>query len=105
MNNNQPTKGFRVLSANSLRVYQKAARDFEIVTGRPADKADTESVEAWKASLIGRGLAVNTIRNYLSALATISGIKVELPKREKFKGRRLLSADHVRMVMSVVTKY
>jgi hypothetical protein len=105
MNDKLIKQGFRVLSPNTFRAYQRAARDFEAVTGRPVDQADIESIEAWKASMAGRGWAVNTIRRELSAVSALSGVKVELPKREKVKGRRLLSADQVRIMMSVVTKY
>lgn len=95
------TFNWRVLSENTVRSYEQAARDFNQVTGRRIDQADVESAEAWKASMIGRGLAVSTIRSRLIALKVISGVKVLLPKRQP-SAPVILSGEQVRKVMSIV---
>jgi hypothetical protein len=93
---------WRTLSPNTMRAYTRAAVDFEAVTGRPVDRADAGSIEAWRASMIGRRLSVSTIRQRLSAVAIISGVRVELPRRSKSQAL-LLDAGQVRAVMSVVS--
>ena len=72
---------WRVASPNTLRSYESAAKDFETVTGRPVHQADPVSVNSWQASMQARGLSVNTIRARLSAVAVISGVRVQLPKK------------------------
>lgn len=96
------TFNWRVLSPHTIRAYEHAARDFQQVTGLKANQATVESIEAWRASMEGRGLAVGTIRQRLSALAVISGVKVLLPKRTAAR-RRLLSLAQVRNLMTVVS--
>jgi hypothetical protein len=95
------TFNWRVLSENTVRSYEQAAKDFELVTGCPIQHADVESAEAWRASMIGRGLSVSTIRSRLIALKVISGVKVLLPKRQPVVPVTL-SAEQVRKVMSIV---
>lgn len=96
------TLNWRVLSPNTLRAYEQAAKDFETVTGRRVEHADSESIAAWQASMTGRNLSVNTIRKRLSVVSLLSGVKVELPKPEKAQSVRTLTADQVRKVMSIV---
>lgn len=93
---------WRVLSPNTLRAYTIAARDFEAVTGVPVQKADVVSIARFRDSMEGRKLSVSTIRQRLSAVAVLSGVRVELPRRAT---RRLpiLSAAQVRALMSKIT--
>lgn len=95
------TPNWKVAEPNTLRAYTTAARDFETVTGLPADRADTISLASWEASMRARGLAVNTIRQRLSAIGVISGVKVQLPKREKANAH-LLSAEEIRSIIAHV---
>lgn len=98
------TFNWRVLSPNTLRSYTLAARDFELVTGIPVQNADEVSLAAFRASMEGRKLSTGTIRLRLSAVSVLSGVKVELPQRQKAEGKRMtLSAEQVGSVMAVVT--
>lgn len=97
------TFNWRVLSPNTLRVYTQSAKDFETVTGRRVDQADTESIAAWQASMEGRNLSGNTIRKRLSVVSLLSGVKVNLPKYQKPQLRPLLNAEQVHALMSIVT--
>lgn len=96
------TFSWRVLSPNTLRSYEQAAKDFEIVAGFPIRLADDVSIARWQASMEARGMSVNTIRTRLSALSVITGIRVELPKREHVQ-HITLSAEQVRAILSVVS--
>lgn len=96
------TFNWRVLSPNTLRSYTTAARDFETVTGIPVHKADEVSIARYRASMEGRKLSTGTIRIRLSAVAVLSGVTVELPRRKTAKCPTL-SAEQVRSLMSVVT--
>ena len=86
---------WKVVEPNTLKAYNVAVKDFETVTGSPVDRADAVSISAWQKSMEARGLAINTIRQRLSAVSVISGVKVQLPPREKSK-LMTLSADEVR---------
>ena len=98
------TFNWRVLAPGSLRAYTKAAHDFEAVTGRSVDQADVESIETWRASMIGRGLSVSTIRLRLSAVSVISGVKVLLPKRQPTMPV-ILTTEQVRKMISIVADH
>lgn len=93
---------WRVLEPNTLRAYELAVQDFQDVTGAPIDQATSDLASAWQASMQSRGFAVNTIRQRLSALRTITGLRVELPKRQK-ASYALLSATQIRTLMSMVS--
>lgn len=95
---------WRVLSPATLRAYTLAARDFEQVTGCRIQDADEASIAAFRSSMEGRKLSVSTIRQRLSAVAVLSGVEVELPKRSD-AGKRpsILNAEQVRSVMAKVT--
>lgn len=60
-------------------------KDFETVTSTRVDRADAVSIKSWQASMEARGFAANTIRSRLSAVSVVSGVKVELPKRERLE--------------------
>lgn len=96
------TFNWRVVSANTLKAYTLAAKDFETVTGLPVDRADVVALSRWHQSMQGRGLAVNTIRQRLSAVCVISGAHYALPERQKAECS-MLSADQVRSMMAVVS--
>jgi site-specific recombinase XerD len=74
---------WKVASPNTMRAYHSAARDFANVTGISAAQADPALLATWQASMEARGLSANTIRARLSAVAVISGVKVQLPKKNK----------------------
>src|SRR5688572_14348984 len=93
------TFNWRAIEPNTLRAYAVAVKDFETVTGRRVDLADTISIAAWRASMEARGLAINTIRARLSAVSVVSGVKVELPKRQKLEVA--MSLDQVRSFFAV----
>lgn len=77
------TFNWRAIEPNTLRAYTVAVKDYETVTGIRVDQADVTSIYIWQKSMEGRGLAINTIRARLSAVSVVSGVKVELPKRQK----------------------
>jgi site-specific recombinase XerD len=95
------TINWKVAEPNTLRAYNVAVKDFETVTGIRVDQADAASISAWQASMEGRGLSINTIRQRLSAVSVISGVKVQLPKRPKAECITL-SADQVRAMFQRV---
>lgn len=92
---------WKVIEPNTQRAYSVAARDFECVTGVSVKQADSVSVARWEESMRARGLAVNTIRQRLSAISMISGVKVQLPKREKYK-TQILSANEIKAIVAHV---
>jgi hypothetical protein len=92
---------WRVLEPNTLRAYTLAGQDFQQVTGVSMDQATAELALAWQRSMERRGFSINTIRQRLSALRTISGVQVQLPRREKAESA-LLSGAQIRSVMSMV---
>ncbi len=98
-----PIFNWHVLSENTMRSYEQAAKDFNLVTGLSYDQATVEAVASWHASMIGRKLATSTIRQRLSAMAVMSGIKVQLPKREAAEVQ-LLNAEEIRRVMAEVKR-
>lgn len=93
---------WRVLEPSTLRAYELAGHDFSQITGKPMQSATLETVESWLASMRARKFSINTIRQRLSALRTISGIKIELPKRPK-TDRTIMNAKQVRALMAVVS--
>src|SRR5262245_15407618 len=93
---------WHVLEPNTLRAYERAAQDFQQVTGLPMDQATTDLAKHWTYSMETRGLAVNTIRQRLSALRTISGLHVDLPKRTRVEPV-LLDGTQIRTVMAMVS--
>jgi hypothetical protein len=95
------TLNWKLAEPNTQRAYQVAAKDFETITGLAAQRADAVSIARWEASMYERGLKVNTIRQRLSAVSVISGVKVELPKREKTECT-WLSADQVKAILAEV---
>jgi hypothetical protein len=95
------TINWKVAEPNTLRAYTAAARDFETVTSIRVDRADTVSISAWQSSMEGRGLSINTIRQRLSAVSVISGVPVQLPRREKSQPLTL-TADQVRAMFQHV---
>ena len=100
-NTTQPFQ-WRVLEPNTLRAYENAGQDFLQITGVKMDQATAELALAWQKSMEYRGFSVNTIRQRLSALRTVTGLPIELPKRQK-TDYPLLSADQVRALMSMVS--
>lgn len=93
---------WRVLQPHTLRAYEYAGQDFLLTTGVSMDQATAELAFAWIKSMESRGFSVNTIRQRLSALRTLSGVQVELPRREK-STYPLLSGAQIRAMMSVVS--
>jgi hypothetical protein len=94
------TFNWRAIEPNTLRAYAVAVKDFETVTGIRVDLADAVSISLWQKSMQARGLAVNTIRARLSAVSVVSGVKVELPKRQKLEVA--MSLDQVRSFFAVI---
>ena len=92
---------WKVVQPNTLRAYTVAARDFETATGIRADQADVISIAAWQNNMEERGLAVGTIRTRLSAISTITGIKIQLPKRDGECGKTL-SLEQVKLFFNVI---
>lgn len=95
------TFNWKVVQPNTLRAYTLAARDYETFSGRAVNQADAESITAWQQDMEERGLAVGTIRSRLSAIGTITGIKVQLPKRNGECGKSL-SLEQVRLFFDVI---
>lgn len=95
------TFNWKVLQPNTMRSYTTAARDYETFTGQPVSQADAESIAAWQEDMEERGLAVGTIRSRLSAIGTITGVKIQLPKRNGECGKTL-SLEQVRLFFSVI---
>lgn len=95
---------WRVASPNTLRSYQTAVKDFETVTSVRVDRADDESIATWQASMEARGLSTNTIRCRLSAVAIVSGVKVQLPKKHKQVGTPILSDDQIKVFFRQIQK-
>lgn len=98
---NNPHIQWRAIEPNTLRAYEQADRDFQNITGHPIKQATAELALIWQKSMESRDFAVNTIRQRLSALATLSGVKVNLPKRERTEPVFLESAQ-IRTMMSMV---
>src|SRR5688500_16445611 len=94
------TFNWRAIEPNTLRAYAVAVKDFETVTGIRVDLADAERITLWQKSMQARGLAINTIRARMSAVAVVSGVKVELPKRQKLDVT--MSLDQVRSFFAVI---
>lgn len=94
---------WKVASPNTMRAYHSAAKDFGAVTGVQADQADAVSLALWQASMEARGLSANTIRARLSAVAVISGVKVQLPKKHKAVAFTM-SDDQVRAFFQKIEK-
>lgn len=79
---------WRVASANTLRGYAAAAKDFETATGSRVDRADSASMQKWHDGMKRRGLASNTIRTRIAAVRILSGVQYPLPPKEKAENRR-----------------
>lgn len=93
---------WKVLQPNTMRSYTVAAKDYEKFAGKSVSQADAESILAWQKDMEQRGLTVGTIHFRLSAVGTISGVKVELPKRVKSECCKTLSLEQVRLFFSVI---
>lgn len=93
---------WRVLEPNTLRAYMCAGRDFQLATGVQIDQATPELAIAWRISMERRGFSTNTIRQRLSALRTVTGLSIELPRRVKSEVR-ILNAEQVRAMLSHVS--
>lgn len=93
---------WRVMAPETLKAYSTAVRDFETVTSLSVDRADTVSLARWQASMEARGLAVNTIRQRLSAVCMISGVAYSLPARKTIESQ-CLTIDQVRAILMIVT--
>lgn len=93
---------WRAIAPATLKAYTVAAREFETVTGLGVDRADLVSLSCYQHSMEARGLAVNTIRQRLSAVCVISGAHFVLPAREKGQ-TNLLNTEQVRRLMAIVT--
>lgn len=98
---NNPRIQWRAIEPNTLRAYEQAARDFQKVTGYPMKQATLELALTWQESMKARDFAPNTIRQRLSALATMSGVRVDLPKRERTEPVYLQDTQ-IRTMMSLV---
>ena len=98
------TFNWRVASPNTLRAYLTAMKEFETVTGMRVDRANVVSIETYRASMEVRGLSRNTIRCRLSAVSIVSGVKVELPKKQKAEGSLVLSDDQVQAFFRQIGK-
>lgn len=92
---------WKVLEANTVRAYETAAHDYAEVIGSPITTATSETARRWETTMELRGYSVNTIRQRLSALATLSGTKIPLPRRPRFE-TQALSAEQIRRLMSAV---
>ena len=91
---------WRTVQPNTLRAYAVAVKDFETVAGIRVDLADAASICIWQKSMQARGLAINTIRARLSAVSVVSGVKVELPKRQRLDVT--MGLDQVRSFFAVI---
>lgn len=89
---------WRVASANTLRGYAAAAKDFETATQTRVDRADIPSMQVWHEGMKRRGLSSNTIRTRIAAVRILSGVQYPLPPKEK-TASRLLSMEQVQAVL------
>ncbi len=73
------------LSGNTRRAYALAGEDFEACTGASVSTATPATARDWIEQMRRRGLRVNSIRQRISALNSLTGLGLELPPREKLQ--------------------